>query len=102
MPVIGPLLWARSAPSEIARRFLAAMGGRVSVYGHDVIPEGFERVGEEQMIVSTSFGVADSNKVYLDLDLEARYATTWDLRESREIVALYPDTAAVARRRSSP
>lgn len=93
VPVIGPLLWARSAPAAVARRFLAAMGGLLSVYGHDVVPEGFERIGDEQMIVSTSFGVEDENKVYLDLDLAARYTTTHDLREGHEIAPLYPDEA---------
>jgi hypothetical protein len=99
VPVVGQLLWARSAPEEVARRFLRAMGGRVSVYGHDVIPEGFERIGDEQMIVSTSFGVYDANKVYLELDLAARYETVYDLREGQEIKALYPEAAEAARLR---
>jgi hypothetical protein len=90
VPVLGALLWARSAPSEIARKFLKAMGGRVSIFGHDVIPEGFERIGNEQMIVSTSFGVADENKVYLELDLAGSYNTVHDLRVGREIQPLYP------------
>lgn len=98
VPVTGPLLWARSAPPDVARRFLKAMGGRISVFGHDVIPEGFERFGDEQMIVSTSFGVADANKVYLDLDLAGRYQTVNDLRESHEILPLYPDQAVAGRR----
>ncbi len=90
VPVIGPLLWARSAAPEVARRFLAAMKGTISIYGHDVIPEGFERVGDEQIVVSTSFGVFDSNKVYLDIDLSARYRTVNDLRIGHEIMPLYP------------
>ena len=94
VPVIGALLWARSAERSIARRFLRAMGGKVSVYGHDVIPEGFERIGEEQMIVSTSFGVNDTNKVYLQLDLAGKYATVFELREGHEILPLYPEAAA--------
>jgi hypothetical protein len=98
VPVIGQLLWARSAPHKIARRFLKAMGGMVSVYGHDVIPEGFERIGDEQMIVSTSFGVADANKVYLMLDLAASYATVHHIREGHEILPLYPAAAARAGR----
>jgi hypothetical protein len=93
VPVIGPLLWARSAPPHTARKFLAAMGGSVAIFGHDVVPEGFERIGDEQMIVSTSFGVADSNKVYLDLELSARYRTVHDLNIGREILPLYPDEA---------
>ncbi len=96
IPVVGPLLWARSAPPEVARRFLRAMGGTVSIYGHDVIPEGFERVGDEQIVVSTSFGVFDRNKVYLDLDLAATYPTVHDLRVGHEIRPLYPVKAARA------
>ncbi len=93
VPVIGALLWARSAEAAIARRFLKAMGGRISIYGHDVIPEGFERFGNEQMIVSTSFGVNDTNKVYLQLDLAGCYDTVFDLHEGNEILPLYPEAA---------
>lgn len=96
VPVIGALLWARSAPSTRAREFLRALGGRISVYGHDVIPEGFECIGDEQMIVSTSFGVFDSNKIYLNLDLSADYQTVRDLRIGHEIRPLYPRKAPVS------
>jgi hypothetical protein len=77
----------------VARQFLTAVGGTISIYGHDVIPEGFECVGDEQMIVSTSFGVFDANKIYLQLDLAARYRTVHDLRIGHEILPLYPDKA---------
>lgn len=93
VPVVGPILWARSASTDSARRFLSALGGTISIYGHDVIPEGFERIGREQMVVSTSFGVFDSNKVYLDLDLSATYESVYDLRVGYEIRPLYPDKA---------
>jgi hypothetical protein len=93
VPVVGPILWARSASRDTARQFLRAMGGKIAIYGHDVIPEGFECIGDEQMIVSTSFGVFDSNKVYLDLDLSAQYETVRDLQIGREILPLYPDKA---------
>jgi hypothetical protein len=92
-PVLGPILWARSAEPQVARRFLRAMGGTISIYGHDVIPEGFECIGDEQMVVSTSFGVFDSNKVYLSLDLAGRYPTVRHLKIGREILPLYPDRA---------
>jgi hypothetical protein len=92
-PVVGKVLWARSASEAEARRFLRALGGTISIYGHDVIPEGFECVGDEQMVVSTSFGVFDSNKVYVSLDLGARYRTVHDLRIGHEILPLYPDKA---------
>jgi calcineurin-like phosphoesterase family protein len=91
VPVIGKLLWARSAPSDVARRFLAAMGGRIAIFGHDVVPQGFERIGDEQMIVSTSFGVPDANKFYLELDLSARYQSVQELRLGTHILPLYPD-----------
>jgi len=92
-PVLGAILWARSAQPDVAARFVRAMGGTISIYGHDVIPEGFERIGDEQLVVSTSFGVFDSNKVYLDLDLGAHYQTVHDLRVGKEIAPLYPDKA---------
>lgn len=94
VPVIGPLLWARSAAPEVARRFLRAVGGTISIYGHDVIPEGFETIGDEQIIVSTSFGVYDANKVYLRLDLGGHYPSVNDLRPGHEILPLYPHKAA--------
>ncbi len=92
-PIVGKVLWARSATESEARRFLRAMNGTMSIYGHDVIPEGFEMVGDEQIVVSTSFGVFDSNKVYVSLDLAAKYRGVHDLRIGHEILPLYPDKA---------
>lgn len=94
-PVIGPILWARSAEPDVAARFVKALGGTFCIYGHDVIPEGFEIVGDEQIVVSTSFGVFDSNKVYVQLDLAARYASVHALRVGQEILPLYPEAAHV-------
>src|SRR5882672_451686 len=62
-PVVGKVLWARSATEQEARRFLKAMSGTIAIYGHDVIPEGYEVSGDTQMVVSTSFGLFDTNKV---------------------------------------
>src|SRR3954471_2905365 len=92
-PVVGKVLWARSATEAEAKRFLRATGGTMSIYGHDVIPEGFEKIGDEQIIVSTSFGLFDQNKVFLNLDLTARYRGVRDLRIGHEIQPLYPDKA---------
>lgn len=92
-PVLGRILWARSATEAEARRFLRATAGTISIYGHDVIPEGYETVGDEQIVVSTSFGLADSNKVYVSLDLAARYGSVHDLRIGHELLPLYPDRA---------
>src|SRR6185503_597561 len=92
-PVVGKILWARSATEAEARRFLKATHGTISIYGHDVIPEGFEKIGDEQIIVSTSFGLFDYNKVYLSLDLSTRYRSVHDFRIGHEILPLYPDKA---------
>jgi hypothetical protein len=92
-PVVGKVLWARSASEAEARRFLRATGGTVSIYGHDVIPEGYEKIGDEQIIVSTSFGLFDPNKVYVSLDLATRYRSVHDLRVGTELLPLYPDKA---------
>src|SRR5262245_18058760 len=93
-PVVGKVLWARSATEAEARRFLRATGGTMSIYGHDVIPEGFEKIGDEQIIVSTSFGLFDKNKVYVSLDLAHRYKNVHDLRNGHELLPLYPDKAS--------
>ncbi|MGE5182654.1 MAG: hypothetical protein ACM31C_11355 [Acidobacteriota bacterium] len=82
-----------SATEFEARRFLKATGSTLSIYGHDVIPEGFEKIGDEQIIVSTSFGLYDTNKVYVQLDLAAKYRNVHDLRIGHEILPLYPDKA---------
>jgi hypothetical protein len=92
-PILGRILWARSATEAEARRFLRAMHGTIAIYGHDVIPEGFECIGDEQIVVSTSFGVFDANKVYVSIDLAARYRVVQDLRIGHEILPLYPDKA---------
>jgi len=92
-PIVGKVLWARSATEAEARRFLKATNGTMSIYGHDVIPEGFEKIGDEQIIVSTSFGLFDQNKVFLNLDLSAKYRGVRDLRIGHEIQPLYPDKA---------
>ncbi|MBS1120652.1 MAG: metallophosphoesterase [Deltaproteobacteria bacterium] len=92
-PVVGKVLWARSATAAEARRFLRATNGTIAIFGHDVTPEGFECTGDEQIVVSTSFGLFDANKVYVSLDLAARYRTVHDLRIGHELLPLYPDKA---------
>jgi hypothetical protein len=94
-PVVGKILWARSATEAEARRFLRAMNGTISIYGHDVIPEGYEINGDTQMVVSTSFGLFDPHKVYVSLDLGAKYRVIHDLRVGHEVLPLYPDKAPV-------
>lgn len=94
MQLLGGLLWSRNCPPPVARRFLDALskdGSRldVVVYGHEIIAEGYERVGDEQLVVSTSFGVRQENKFYLRLDLGGCYRSAADLQEGREILRLY-------------
>jgi hypothetical protein len=95
MPLLGRLLWSRRCPPETARRFLDSLSVDerkldLVVYGHEIIPEGFERIGREQLLVSTSFGVRDEYKCYLRLDLAGCYRSSEDLREGKEILPLYP------------
>lgn len=89
VPVLGALLWSRMASSEQSGRFLKALGGTIALYGHDVVREGFERVGEDQLCFSTSFGLFDEYKVYVSLDLAAKYPSVRALREGEEILPLY-------------
>ncbi len=93
---VGALLWARGASSENARALLEAtsMDDQPAAfvgYGHDVVPEGYEKVGAEQICFSTSFGLFDADKVYLRLDLSRRYESVHDLRDGVEILPLYPE-----------
>jgi hypothetical protein len=88
--LLGTLLWARSARPEVARRFIGALGGSFSVFGHDIVHEGYERTGAEQLCLSTSFGLFDENKMLLVLRLDRRYESALDLEPGREILRLYP------------
>lgn len=93
---VGALLWSRKASAEQARALLAgtqvgASTNTFTVFGHDVVREGWECTGDEQICVSTSFGLFDRDKVYLRLDLSARYAGAQALRPGVEIRRLYPD-----------
>lgn len=92
---VGGLLWARGATDRQAEALLSALHGRPDhgfvAYGHDIVREGYERIGPRQICVSTSFGLFDDAKTYLRLDLAASYADVNALREGIEIRPLYPD-----------
>jgi hypothetical protein len=95
---VGGLLWSRMASPDRARALLTAtsLDGHPNAfvaYGHDVVHEGYEKVGAEQICVSTSFGLYDEDKIYLRLDLARRYRSVEDLREGVEILRLYPERA---------
>ena len=89
VPILGSLLWSRMATADQSKRFLEALNGTIAIYGHDVVREGFERVGEDQLCFSTSFGLFDEHKVYVSLDLAAKYPDVFALREGVEILPLY-------------
>lgn len=89
VPVLGPLLWSRLASEAQTLRFVRALGGEVAVYGHDVVREGYAKDGERQLCVSTSFGLLDADKVYVELDLTKRYKTVHDFHDGVELKKLY-------------
>jgi Calcineurin-like phosphoesterase len=89
VPLLGPLLWSRMATPTEAERFVRALGGEVAIYGHDVVREGWAKDGPRQLCVSTSFGLLDSDKTYVDVDLAAKYQSVDDLREGVELRRLY-------------
>ena len=91
---VGALLWTRYAEPVQARALLQAVRGDKSgfvMFGHDVVREGFEKVGAEQICVSTSFGCEDRAKVYVRLELDKTYPSVEALRVGHEILPLYPD-----------
>jgi len=89
VPILGSLLWSRMATPEQSRRFLQALNGTIALYGHDVVREGYERVGDDQLCFSTSFGLFDEQKVYVQLELAGRYPNVHALREGKEVLPLY-------------
>lgn len=95
MPLLGRLLWSRRCPATVAQQFLAVLGEngtvpRLVVFGHDIAMGGFERFGDEQLMLSTSFGLDDEDKTYLEIDLGAHYESAAELVPGRELRPLYP------------
>jgi len=96
LDMLGDLLWRRCASDQEARRFLKMLGEEVGtywvhVYGHDVMEDGYETAGDEQLCLSTSFGMHDDRKMYLRLDLQTSYRSAFDFREGYEILPLHPE-----------
>ncbi|MFH1682692.1 MAG: metallophosphoesterase [Candidatus Woesearchaeota archaeon] len=93
VPVLD-LLWMRGCSEETAKSFLQAvkypdLENRLVVYGHDVVREGFERESRHSLVLSTSFGVEDRFKTYLEIDLSHSYKSTSDFKEGVELKNLY-------------
>lgn len=92
MPLLGRLLWARGCPTRVARRFLDALADpapNVVAFGHEIVTRGFEIIDDAQLLLSTSFGVADDHKYYLQVDLAGRYDSTAALRVGQELRRLH-------------
>lgn len=88
--LLGQALWSSTLTPFKAQGVLAAVGAQLAVYGHSVIPGGYQTIGYEQLLLSTSFGMSDADKHVLLLDLSARYESTLDLRPGHELLPLYP------------
>jgi hypothetical protein len=88
-PVLGPLLWSRMARDHEAERFVRALGAEVAIYGHDIVREGWAKDGPRQLCVSTSFGLVDAAKTYVELDLGAHYHSVDDFHEGVELRRLH-------------
>lgn len=104
VPILGELFWCRSAGPLVVRRFLQRMeiGGQqnhVVVFGHDPVRRGYLREGEEQLCFSTSFGLRNGRKVYLDLTLTREYRSVRFMRYGVDVLPLYPELAT---RKPSP
>jgi hypothetical protein len=90
-PILAALLWARQASDEQVAQFLKTLGGTVSVFGHEVVREGFSRAGPKHLCLSTSFGLDDEFKAYVEVDLAGHYVNCDALRVGVEIKYLYRD-----------
>lgn len=93
LPLIGRLLWSRRCSDENATNFLSVISEEnahhVVAFGHDIAAEGVECFGKKQLMLSTSFGLFDEEKLYLELDLASTYRTTDDFRSGTELKKLY-------------
>lgn len=108
VPILGELFWCRASGTLAVRRFLQRMeldGQRnwIVVFGHDPVRKGYLREGDEQLCFSTSFGLKNEKKVYLDLDLTREYRSVRQLRFGVDLLPLYPELAHRRRaRRNGP
>lgn len=103
VPILGELFWCRASGTLAVRRFLERVeldGQRnwIVVFGHDPVRKGYLREGDEQLCFSTSFGLKNEKKVFLDLDLTREYRSVRQLRFGVDILPLYPEHAHKRRR----
>lgn len=105
VPILGELFWCRASGTLAVRRFLQRMeldGQKnwIVVFGHDPVRRGYLREGDEQLCFSTSFGLKNEKKVYLDLDLQREVRSVKQLRYGVDILPLYPELAHRRKRAS--
>ncbi len=94
IPIVGELLWCRSTGPLVVRRYLRELevdGCRnsIAIYGHDPVREGYDKASAEQLCLSTSYGLKNVNKRYLELDLSKHYGSVDDLRDGIELKSLW-------------
>lgn len=94
--LLGQLLWNKSLPPLLAHQVLDPLGLSLCIYGHSVIPAGYQTIGSQQLILSSSFGMEDAYKKILCLDLGTKYPSVTALRLGHEIMPLYPLPSASA------
>lgn len=94
--LLGQLLWTPSLSPIRARQVLDSLGLSLALYGHSVIPAGYQCIGTQQLILSSSFGMEDAHKKLLCLDLAQHYRSVSALRSGYEILPLYPIPSAPA------
>jgi hypothetical protein len=94
--ILGALLWARSTSRARAKAFLRALGDDLTttIFGHDVVREGYAVDDPHRLCVSTSFGCFDGDKVYVKWDLADPAASAHDVA-TRGLHRLWPDEPAV-------
>lgn len=87
--LLGQLLWGTTLQPFKAQALLGVVSAQLMVYGHCVIPSGYQTIGFEQFILSSSFAMEDAQKTVLELDLSTTYFSAEDFRVGSEIQPLY-------------
>ena len=91
------MLWRRGASDQEALDFMSVLGedNSVLVYGHDIVIEGFDREGDNSLCLSTSFGLKNENKTYMEIDLSKKFGTSHDIKEGTELKKLWENVNIV-------
>lgn len=95
---LAALLWARTTSTERAHAFLRSIhpDARVAVYGHDVARAGYAIDREPLLCLSTSFGLYDGDKLYMEWDLSEPASSAAQLA-AQALHPLHPESTPVFR-----